>query len=318
MHGSPSLWSAPLAAYVDASVRERLASLLGDARTRLERVAGALATSAVAAVLANEGGGAALLHWIGDVAASGRVDVVAAAIEASSRDGDAPLDALGGYDGLANAAAAAVEACPSGDAATAAALGLPCSASSSLSVQAADQPGARSAVANVAACRVMAARGIVATPGEIAAAAKDAGASRDFVKRVTARAVREAQARLAATAEAWSRNLVGLAAHASPHSCSPCANSRCGAAASGRRAQLRVRGGAASRSRQARAADMARGGPSAAVWATDHGVRRGGGGAPTAGRRCPSPVPSRARSPVGRSPAWRAVTAVPEREHRRG
>ena len=170
----------------------------------------------MAAVLANEGGGAALLHWIGDVAASGRVDVVAAAIEASSRHGDAPLDALGGYDGLANAAAAAVEACPSGDAATAASLGAMLEA---LPPQAADQPGARAAVANVAACRVMAARGIVTTPGEIAAAAKDAVASRDFVKRVTARAVREASgAKFSDGGSSWSRKLWSdLAALASPH-----------------------------------------------------------------------------------------------------
>ena len=243
VHGSPSLWSAPLAAYVDASVPERLASLLGDARTSPERVAGALATSAVAAVLANEGGGAALLHWIGDVAASGRVDVVAAAIEASSRHGDAPLDALGGYDGLANAAAAAVEACPSGDAATAASLGAMLEA---LPPQAADQPGARAAVANVAACRVMAARGIVATPGEIAAAAKDAVASRDFVKRVTARAVREASgAKFSDGGSSWSRKLWSdLAALASPHGALSAHLSREDAAAELLRAQLRVGGGA--------------------------------------------------------------------------
>ena len=242
-HGSPSLWSAPLAAYVDASVPERLASLLGDARTAPERVAGALATSAVAAVLADEGGGAALLQWIGDVAASGRVDVVAAAIEASSRHGDASLDALGGYDGLAKAAAAAVEACPSGDAATAASLGAMLEA---LPPQAADTPGARSAVANVAACRVMAARGIVATPGEIAAAAKDAGASRDFVKRVTARAVREASgAKFSDGGSSWSRKLWSdLAALASPHGALSAHFSREDAAAELLRAQLRVGGGA--------------------------------------------------------------------------
>ena len=150
---------------------------------------------------------------------------------------------MGGYDGLANAAAAAVEACPSGDAATAASLGAMLEA---LPPQAADQPGARAAVANVAACRVMAARGIVATPGEIAAAAKDAVPSRDFVKRVTARAVREASgAKFSDGGSSWSRKLWSdLAALASPHGALSAHLSREDAAAELLRAQLRVGGGA--------------------------------------------------------------------------
>ena len=239
--GSP-LWSAPLATYVDAPVAERLASLLGDASTRPERVAGALATNAVGAVLTDEGGGGALVGWIREVAAGGRVDVVAAAVQASSRDDDA-LNALGGFAGLADAAAAAVEACPSGDAATAASLGAMLEA---LPPQAAEQPGARAALANVAACRVMAARGIAATPAEVAAAAKDAAASRDFVKRVTARAVREASGgKFSDGGSAWSRKLWSdIAALAAPHGALGEHLSREDAAADLLRAQLRVGGGA--------------------------------------------------------------------------
>ena len=86
----------------------------------------------------------------------------------------------------------------------------------------------------------MAARGIVATPGEIAAAAKDAVASRDFVKRVTARAVRETSgAKFSDGGRSWSRKLwSNLEALASPHGALSAHLSREDAAAELLRAQL--------------------------------------------------------------------------------
>jgi hypothetical protein len=295
--GSP-LWSAPLATYVDAPVAERLASLLGDASTRPERVAGALATNAVGAVLTDEGGGGALVGWIREVAAAGRVDVVAAAVQASSRDDDA-LNALGGFAGLADAAAAAVEACPSGDAATAASLGAMLEA---LPPQAAEQPGARAALANVAACRVMAARGIAATPAEVAAAAKDAAASRDFVKRVTARAVREASGANSLTGEVRGRVSSGPTSRRSrrptAHSASTYRARTPRLTSSARSfASEAARRGASPRGGRCRTSSAAAAATRTSAWVRPWGWWRD----PPPVSSCPSRVPSRVRSRDARS-----------------
>ena len=186
-----SLWSASLAGYVDASASSRFAALMADAATRPESVDAALDAAAVRRVLSSDGGGDAFASWLAAVVAADRPDVAAAAIRRAGEGEGAPegtdeaWDALGGAKGLAAAAAAAVEGCPAGDAPTAAALAAMMTA---LPPTAANEPVARRATAVAVACRALARRGDAAVPAAVAAAAKDANASRELARRVAARA----------------------------------------------------------------------------------------------------------------------------------
>jgi len=114
------------------------------------------------------------------------------------------------------------EACPRGDAATSALLATMLG---SLPPQVGREPRARGALAAVAACRVLATRGVPTAPAAVAAAAAadNADATTTLVHRVTAKAVREGTSSAAARTRsfdggAWSRALwTDLASLAAPH-----------------------------------------------------------------------------------------------------
>ena len=127
----------------------------------------------------------------------------------------------------------------------------------SLPAAAARDPRVRAALARVLACRVLTSRGLPTSPAVVAAAAAapDAAVATDLVRRVTARAVREATSSLNPKRTgggispdgggAWSRALWSdLAALAAPDGALSPHFSREDAAAELLRAQLRVGGGA--------------------------------------------------------------------------